>query len=471
MILIKNVKIIDGTGKPAYPGDVLLVGDKISAIGNFPHRQADQVIEGLGSYLTPGFIDGGANIDHDLSLFTNPGQYNYLARGVTTTIGGRCGASLAPLLYGSLESIRKWGDTDRINVDWSTVEDFFQSLKRLKLGVNFGTLIGHSTIRRSLLGEEQRELTEKEVKIFQTIIRESLEDGALGFSTGLEFSHTRQTPYRELKILTSILSKYKGIHAVHLRHQKENIFSAVNEIIKLYRETGVKTLVSHFYPLKKLGKEFDATFNLINKTSGLMDFHFNVALTEENIVPIYLLLPEWAREGSLENMLEKINDVKIAKKIAKEIKFEKGGLRIAEAIGCSFLDNKEIYNAKELLEIMKITRLRALVGWKNIDYDRLKKIVFYDNAFIAGTAQSFANFLDISKENKDYSIEKAIEKITGKVSNKFNIKNRGVIKEGNFADLTVLLNNRPHYVIVNGQIVVYKGAFKQEVSAGQVINR
>jgi len=96
MLLIKNVKIIDGTGTEAYASDVLVSGNRISAIGNFPNRKADQVIEGLGGYLMPGFIDVNTDADHQLTLFTNPHQENFLKQGVTTIIGGHCGSSLAP---------------------------------------------------------------------------------------------------------------------------------------------------------------------------------------------------------------------------------------------------------------------------------------------------------------------------------------------------------------------------------------
>src|SRR3989338_8464655 len=112
MLLIKNVKIIDGSGKPAYPADVLVNSQKISAIGHFPNKKTEEVIEGLGGYLTPGFIDVNTDADHYLSLFTNPHQEHFLKQGVTTIIGGHCGSSLAPLLYGTLESVRKWADPD-----------------------------------------------------------------------------------------------------------------------------------------------------------------------------------------------------------------------------------------------------------------------------------------------------------------------------------------------------------------------
>ena len=130
MILIRSAKVVDGSGKPAYTADVLIQGDKITAVGYFPTKKADLIIDGLGFYLTPGFIDIHTDSDHSLDLFLHPDQKDFLLQGVTTIIGGNCGSSLAPLLYGQLESIQKWTDINQINVDWHTVGEFFQVLNR-----------------------------------------------------------------------------------------------------------------------------------------------------------------------------------------------------------------------------------------------------------------------------------------------------------------------------------------------------
>src|SRR3989338_4441804 len=129
MVLIRGAKIVDGSGsKPPFEADVLLRNDKISAIGKFPTKKADLVIDGLGLYLTPGFIDVNTDSDHHLSLFTNPEQQDFLTQGVTTIFGGLCGSSLAPLIYGTLDSIRKWTDVSQINIDWHSMGEFFKVL-------------------------------------------------------------------------------------------------------------------------------------------------------------------------------------------------------------------------------------------------------------------------------------------------------------------------------------------------------
>src|SRR3989338_1585089 len=172
-ILFKGCQVVDGSGGEIQRADVFIKDDKISAIGNFPNKKADQVINCLGLYVSPGFIDVNTDSDHYLTLFTHPEQKDFLLQGVTTIIGGNCGSSLAPLLYGSLESIRKWTNINQVNVDWQTVADFLKVFNRIKLGVNFGTLIGHSTIRRALIGEDFRDLTKSELAVFKKIVQQS----------------------------------------------------------------------------------------------------------------------------------------------------------------------------------------------------------------------------------------------------------------------------------------------------------
>src|SRR3989344_4043514 len=145
MLLIKQAQIVDGSGAKPFFGDILINGQKIVAIGkNLSKKKAETVIDGLGLVAVPGFIDVNNDSDHHLSLFTNPGQKDFINQGITSIIGGQCGASLAPLMYGSLASIGQWVNADMVNVDWMSVRELRQVLSRIELGVNFETLVGYS---------------------------------------------------------------------------------------------------------------------------------------------------------------------------------------------------------------------------------------------------------------------------------------------------------------------------------------
>ncbi len=478
MLLIKNVKVIDGTGAEAYASDVLVSGNRISAIGNFPNRKADQVIEGLGGYLMPGFIDVNTDADHQLTLFTNPHQEDFLKQGVTTIIGGHCGSSLAPLLYGSLESIRKWTDPSQINVDWHDFKEFITAMKKHPLGVNFGTLVGHSTIRRAIIGEDLRDLTEQEIKVFGEIIKESLEEGALGLSTGLSYVHSRQTPYHEIKKLVSILLPYKAVYSTHLRDEKEDLFAAVNETINLFQETGVRTVISHFRPLIKYEKNFDAAFNLVDKTVGKMDFYYNLYPFDTSIIPIYTLLPLWAQKGSLHDMLSSLQTSATRARVLKELPtFKKGELIIASAPGNDHMVGKHL-GKRDLLKAMLNSNLKAQIFHKNINHNKTIELLFANKALVGSNSgglgerstKTFPTFIELAEQRESYPLEKAIQKITSIPAEKFNIPERGRIMEGYFADLTLMLNNKVKYVVVNGQVAVNKGECNK-TTAGTIITR
>lgn len=497
MILIKGTQIIDGSGKPPFRADVLLQGDKISAVGNFPKKSAEMVIDGLGLYLTPGFIDVNTDSDHHLSIFTNPSQKDFLLQGVTTIIGGQCGASLAPLLYGSLESIRKWTNINQINVDWHTTAEFFNALNRFKLGVNFGTLVGHSTIRRALIGEDFRDLTKSELEVFKKVLRQALGEGALGLSTGLGYAHSRQTSYGEIKELAKIVKEFDGIYATHLRDEREGLLPAVNETLKLAQETGVKTIISHFRPLINFEDDFKKSLALIEETKNA-DVCFDIYPFDTSVVPVYTLLPLWAQNGGLEIMLANLQSPAIRKRILKELPiFKKDDVVVAFSQGVEGLhltgksvgqiaDNHGLTLPEALLRLMEITGLKSLVFYKNINLEITLKELFSDKGLVSSSAASFPEnkqiikherfyntfpkFLEIAGQNKDFSLESAIKKITSLPAQKFNFKDRGLIKEGSIADLVLLKDNKVHSVFVGGQLAVKDGEF-QNVFAGKILKR
>lgn len=456
MILIKNVKIIDGTGRPAYSADVLVSGDKISAIGTFPNRKADVIIEGLGYYLTPGFIDPASNIDHNLSLFTDPYQKKVTGQGITTAIGGHGGSSLAPLLYGSLKSIQKWADINQININWNTFAELAQVIKKRGLGLNFGSLVGHSTVRRDILGEQQTDLTDNEITVFKSILKQSLKEGALGLSTGLNYVHARQAPAKEIRELVSIVAKYGQVYTTHLRNEKEGLVNAVNEIIETYKTTGAKTIVTRFLPFLKLENQFELAFDLLRQGGDSLYFAVNVVDTD--ITPIYTLLPLWAQKGNLQEMLATITNPAHEKRILAELPKFKNNCFIVEARGHEYLTNKSLeeFSANRtiaahrgLLELMRITKLKAVVKVKNINYDLVLKTVDDNKALIT---QSFSNFLAIA-DQKRWPLEKTIGKITNLPAQVLGIKNRGVIRENYFADLVLIQNNAIQKVIINGKLI------------------
>ena len=278
-----------------------------------------------------------------------------------------------------MESIRKWTNINQINVDWHTIAEFFRALNRLKIGVNFGTLVGHATIRRSLLGDDLRELTKSEFDVFKKILRQSLEEGALGLSTGLGYAHSRQTPYGEIKELAKIVKEFDGVYTSHLRNEQEGLVAAVNETLNLSQETGVKTIISHFRPLIGFEKEFEESLSLIEKNKD-GDVHFDAYPFDVSVVPIYTLLPVWAQNGGLEIMLKNLQSPQLKEKIIKELALLKGEevtvayaqtaektYLIGKTVG-QIAANRGVSVPEALTDLMAITDLKALVFYRNISF-------------------------------------------------------------------------------------------------------
>ena len=497
-ILIKNTQLLDGTDRPPVKADVLIKNDKISAIGNFPKYRADEIIDGLGAYLAPGFIDINTDSDHYLTLFSNPSQKDFLLQGVTTIIGGQCGVSLAPLIYGSLESVREWADISKINVNWHTVAEFLKVMEKRALGVNFGTFVGHTTVRQALAGETTRDLSRNELRIFNLILERALKEGAFGFSTGLGYRHSRRTSYSEIKALVGTVAKFKGIYATHLRDEKKNLLSSVNETIDVAKETGVKVLISHFRPLIGSGKDYEEALELIDKNTDKADVYFDIYPFGASTVLVSSFLPDWAQEGDKEMILKDIQTPGFKEKIIRELpRFKGEEVIIISAPGNEYLIGKTLKEFSQnrglniyegLLTLMKLTNFRAVVFYKNINSRKVINALTHSRAIVASNSASFGEpeglkkvirpersyktftkFLELAEKEKILPLETAIYKITALGGQKLlGLDRRGLIRDGWFADLVLFKDAEIREVILNGRRVVKDGKF-QNVLAGRIL--
>ncbi len=479
MLLIKQAQIVDGSGNKPFFGDILISGQKISAVSaKLSKRKVKEVIDGLGLTVAPGFIDVNNDSDHHLSLFTNPSQIDFLNQGITTIIGGQCGASLAPLMYGSLASLSQWATTDRVNVNWASVRELKSILNKIGLGVNFETLVGYSTVRKDFTGEEIRDLTKSEIEVFINIVDGALKDGALGLSTGLGFLDSKFIPFAEIKKIVSLVAKRGKVYATHLRDEKEDLLRSVEEALTMSRETGAKTIMSHLRPLNGYEKEFNEAMNLIEKNLVSSNIYFDVNPFTATIFPIYTYLPDWAQNEKLETMLENIKSPEKRKVIAKEMKklnLEELVVTYAKdqgsLIGKSLLElsqNREKDVISVILDIMEASKMKAMLMSKNLNSSLLQPLLTHSRSLIGTnsaslppfklgreiklerTISTFTKYLEIVS-GQGMPIESAIKKITSLPAQLFGLKNRGLIKEGYFADLVLLKNNKVKNIILNGK--------------------
>lgn len=491
-LLIKNVRVLGSTREFPENCDVFVSGEKISAVGNFSTKKADEVIDGQGAYLSPGFIDVNTDSDHYLTLFDDRGQEDFLKQGVTTIFGGMCGSSLAPLLYASLESVRKWGGSeDRINVDWHTMAEFLATIEKRPLGVNFGTLAGHGTIRRGIAGGDVRELTKNEIAVFSETLRKSLADGGFGISTNLGSIHTQKATYSEIRTFAEIVKKNNGIYATHLRNTGVGIEVSAAETIKLAKETGVKTLVNHFVPVRGAERNYEQALEAIEQLPTTVDFHFDIYPFDALLLPFYTFLPPWIRMGGFEIMFANIQEEWLLPKIKKEMDpINEENFVVAQApaneflIGKSLKDIREMYGLQDsreaLIKLMVATKMRGVALYKNLDWNFIKKAMASKRAFISTNAPSFGTsergrqitseraastftkFLSMAENDAFMPLADAVRKITLEPARKFGLSGRGEIKEGNFADLACFKNGEIKFTVVNGQVAMKNGEFQNK---------
>jgi N-acyl-D-amino-acid deacylase len=499
-LLIKNVLILGGDREFPEPLDVFVNDEKISAIGKFPGKKADHMLDGQGAYLSPGFIDVNTDSDHYLTLFDHPSQEDFLRQGVTTIFGGMCGSSLAPLLYGSLESVRKWGGSeDRINVNWHTVGEFLQTLDKRRLAVNFGTLVGHATIRRAIVGDAIRELTKNELAVFSKTLEKAMNEGAFGLSTNLGSVHAQKVSYTEVKSLAQMVAARAGVYATHLRESKGHMVASVEDVIKLGKDTGVNILINHFVPMQGVEKEYERSLALIDNLSAEYNLNFDIYPFDTLMVPFYTFLPDWVRMGGFEVILANIQEEWLVPKMIKDMeRLDEEEFIIAQApdndflVGKSLRDIREMYGSKDpreaLIKLMVTTKMRGVGLYKNLDKHLLRKAIVAKRALVASNAPSFGGFskvrqlksdrttktftqfLKLTEEENILPLKDAIRKITLEPAQKFGLVGRGQIKEGNYADLACFKNGEIKFTVVNGKVVIKNGDF-QDVFPGHPLRK
>lgn len=522
-LVIKNGTVVDGSGAKKIEADVAILGGKIVSVEKLPEKvQSKKVIDAKGKIVCPGFVDILDHSDSFWTLFTVPRLDSKVMQGVTTIIGGNCGSSLAPVLGAdSVCSIRKWVDIDNISVNWSRMSEFLQELKRRDIGLNFGTLVGHETLRRGLVGDDVRRIKEEEIRMIGRMLGDCMSEGVFGMSTGLVFSHSKMASNEEIKYLAEILKSADACYASHIRGEAEELLPSVNETIQIGRETGVSIEISHFKAIgKKYWPDMERAIQMIdiaNEEGVDMDFDIYPYDTTGSV--LYILLPDWVSEGGRKKMIERLKDLDLRAKIVKEMKEmnrdydditvsicpkmrEVVGKRISdiahsqsiepeEAIvellisagGHVIVFDKGILSEKNIEKEMKNDHciISSADAAYNIEYVRTGELV-HPRCF--GT---FARVLgEYVREKKLFSLEAAVRKMTSLPAEKIGIAKRGLLKKEYFADVVIFdekeiidqasfenpyqYSKGMEYVIINGKIVVEGGVHTGEL-AGEVLTK
>jgi len=504
-----------------FRGDIGIKDDEIKKIGELHNERAEKEIDASGKLVTPGFIDVNNHSDTYWRIFDGPQLESLVCQGITTIVGGNCGSSLAPLFEASdIATIQKWIDLRKVNVNWLSMEEFLKVLKEKKLALNFGTLAGHGTIRRGILKDEERSFKYGELKLFYKTLECALKDGALGMSTGLIYTHARMADIDELVELAKIVKKYNGVYTTHIRSERDWFINAIEETVQIGRVSGAKIHISHLKVMgEKNWEKMDEALSLIEKArEDGMDVTFDVYPYTNTGSVLYTLLPDWVAKGGKKMMLSRLKDPAIRGKVISEMresKFDFDKVEIASSLLNKTLARRKISEIaasqekgieEAIIDLLIASEGRVISSMEVLSARNVEKAIAHPLSIISTNGAGYdldhkntgevihaRNFGTFPKVLRDYVVgksllswEEAIKKMTSAPAGKFGFKKRGVIREGNYADILVInpetidgpaTKENPYQyakgidnVLVNGKVIVGEGSYNGEM-AGRVIRR
>ena len=247
-LLIRDGRVLDGTGSPARRGDVGVLGNRIAAVGELERGDAANVIEARGRYVCPGFID--IHTHSDIGILQDPTAENAVRQGMTTHVTGNCGVSPAPVAEAT-RHLAEHGFPDYghpVAYTWSTFGGYLDAVERAGVGVNVVPLVGHGSVRLAVLGYEQRPPTTEELDLMRAHVEEAMHAGAFGMSTGLVYPPGCFGDTDEVVALAEVAAAHGGLYASHIRGERETVVDAVRECLEIGERSGCRVQISHNAP-------------------------------------------------------------------------------------------------------------------------------------------------------------------------------------------------------------------------------
>ncbi|HEY0761675.1 MAG TPA: D-aminoacylase [Pyrinomonadaceae bacterium] len=534
-LVITNGRVIDGSGRAAYVADVAIKGDRIVKIGKVPANAATRTIDARGLVVAPGFIDMLGQ--SETYLLIDPRAMSKVMMGVTTEITGE-GESIAPINERQIKEQEDFLRRFNLTVDWRTLDEYFKRLDKQGSGVNLGTFVGATQVREYVIGYDDRPPTPQELEQMKKLVSDAMRDGALGLSTSLQYVPARFAKTDELVELAKVARQYGGIYATHQRSEANTIDASLDEVFEIAQKAQIPVEIWHLKTAYK--KNWGRMAHVLDRIKQARDRGLDITA---DIYPyiagstaLSACLPPWALEGGTDKMLARLRDPQIRQRLKAEISQEQttweniylgsggpGGVLIGSVVNRELepLQGKRI---SEIAEQQKKDPLDAVFDLILADKGQTGAIYFMmsEDDMRAAMKAPFVSFCTDSgsratdgplagskshprgwgsyprilgryvRDEKLLTLESAIQKMTGAPAARVGLKDRGLIKEGMFADITIFdpakvidratfesPNQYPtgiEFVLVNGKISVDKsqrtGALGGRVlrGPGSVIN-
>ncbi len=484
-LVINNARIVDGTGNPWFRGSIAIKDGRIVKVGRLNTNTATRIIDARGMIVAPGFIDVHTHVE---DVYTMPRAENFVRMGVTALITGNCGGS----------------DLD--------IGDFLGRIKTKPLAVNIATLIGHNTVRAKVMGLDDRQPTAEEQAKMDGYVDQAMKDGAVGFSTGLEYLPGMFAKTDEIVSMAKMAAKYGGIYATHMRNEGIDVKKSIDESLTIGEQADIPVEISHFKIADKtLWGKTGETLGMVRaaRAKGMTvtvdQYSYPASSTSLDV-----RLPNWAVAGGRAEGRKRIADAETRKRIVAEMKKnlkDKGFDDYSFAYVASYA-SYPAYNGKNIKEIAKLARGKDNVDaqidqilemydkggagmvYRTMSEDDVQSIMREPFAMIASDSgvrefgvgmphpRGYGNNVRVLgryvRELKLIPLEDAIRKMTSLPAQTFNLRDRGLIREGFAADLVIFDENvvtdkatfdKPHQyaegistVLVNGQLVFDQGS-------------
>ena len=498
-VLIKNGRVLDGTGNSWRREDVAVKDGKIFKIGSLKNWQAAKVIDAKGLIVAPGFIDVHTHIEGD--EVKNPTADNFIYDGVTTVVTGNCGSS---------------------QID---IKRYLETLDSLRLSINVATLIGHNDVRKAVMGTANRPPTEEEMKRMESLVEQAMREGAVGFSTGLIYIPGTYAATEEVMRLAKVAARYNGVYASHMRDEGDSVVQAIAEALRIGQEAGMPVEISHFKlsGQQNWGRSKETIPMIMQAREQGIDVTIDQYPYTASSTSLSTLLPDEILADGQDSIRARLQRPEVRQYVTAYMlaKLKKRKLKHFSYPVVAFYRADTTLNGKSIEEVNRVMGRKhkakaetetvmdmmskggASMVFHGMSEDDVRRIMQYPYNMFASDASIRVfnqgaphprgygtNARILSKyvrEQKVLLLEEAVRRMTSLPAQKFGLKDRGLLREGFAADLVVFdekevadlsTYTQPHayskgfrYVLVNGKIVVDEGKHTGERSGKTLVHQ
>jgi N-acyl-D-amino-acid deacylase len=317
-LVITNGHIIDGTGSPWYSGDLGIRDGKVAAIGNLSGAPRQRTIDAAGKVVAPGFIDMLGQ--SELTILVDPRLPSKIYQGITTEMTGE-GGSIAPLNDAIIQADRAGYEHYKITPDWRTFRQYFARLEKQGMGINLGSYVGATQVRRMVLGDDNKQPTPEQLEQMKALVRDAMKDGAVGVSTALEYAPAPYAKTDELIALAAEGGKFGGIYATHMRSESDSVLEAIDEALRIGREAHIPVEIWHIKVAGKnnWGRMPEVVAKIDAARAAGTDVTANTYAYTAWFNDLSAFIPQWAHDGGTTKLVERLKDPATRERIRKDM--------------------------------------------------------------------------------------------------------------------------------------------------------